>query len=310
MTSLITVIPVWNGERFLAKTLESVARQTRRPDRLIVLDNCSTDGTRSIVERFRDMPCEWRQNEANLGLFGNLNRALGLAAETEFLHILHADDLVLPEFYHATVDAMAGTMGPGMAYCHCELIDEVGGKVGATATPQSNGAPLKVSVERFVAERAELRPFYCPSVLLRTAGQPSPCSFRLDLPQLADLLFWAEWAAQTREVFESPRSLCQYRLHGGSDTARNASRLQSWILDEWRTMEMIAALLQEPAPGAWLRRHKLKCIFAARSEVKIRQVRQQSPEFAIQIAAAIRTVVSPLHQVLGRLAVGLRDGFK
>mgnify|MGYP002836400680 FL=1 len=49
MSRLVTVIPVYNGERFLQATLESVAAQTRRPDRVIIQDNCSTDGTAAIA---------------------------------------------------------------------------------------------------------------------------------------------------------------------------------------------------------------------------------------------------------------------
>jgi glycosyltransferase involved in cell wall biosynthesis len=52
MSQLVTVIPVYNGERFLEATLESVANQTRRPDRVIIPDNCSTDGTRRIALAF------------------------------------------------------------------------------------------------------------------------------------------------------------------------------------------------------------------------------------------------------------------
>ena len=60
--NLITVVPVYNGERFIVQTLESVARQTTRPDRLIVLDNCSTDGTERLVREFKAMPCEFIRN--------------------------------------------------------------------------------------------------------------------------------------------------------------------------------------------------------------------------------------------------------
>ena len=52
MIRLVTVIPVYNGERFLRATLESVAAQTRRPDRVIIQDNCSTDGTAAIAKEF------------------------------------------------------------------------------------------------------------------------------------------------------------------------------------------------------------------------------------------------------------------
>src|ERR1044071_1146080 len=99
MQTLTTIIPVFNGERFIVETLKSVARQTRKPDRVIVLDNCSTDSTPQLVAGFSGLRCEWIQNQRNLGLFGNLNRALQFADQTTFLHLLHADDLILPEFY-------------------------------------------------------------------------------------------------------------------------------------------------------------------------------------------------------------------
>ena len=40
---IISVIPVYNGERFITATLDSLAAQTLKPDRVIVLDDASTD---------------------------------------------------------------------------------------------------------------------------------------------------------------------------------------------------------------------------------------------------------------------------
>src|ERR1700761_7077023 len=97
--TILTAIPVRNGEQFITETLESVARQTRRPDRVVVLDNHSTDRTEEIVRNFKGIACEFIRNPKDLGLFGNFNRCLDFAAETEYLHILHADDTISPEFY-------------------------------------------------------------------------------------------------------------------------------------------------------------------------------------------------------------------
>src|ERR1700745_2585324 len=120
MKHLTTVIPVYNGERYEAQTLDSVARQRRRPDRLVVLDNCSTDGTRDVVSNFSGMPCELRKNETNLGLFGTLNRALDFAAEPEWLHRLHADDIIKPDYYERSLAHLASVPGRAMIYCQAE----------------------------------------------------------------------------------------------------------------------------------------------------------------------------------------------
>src|SRR3954465_4440210 len=109
---LTCVIPVYNGEQFITPALQCLVDQERRPDRVVVIDNRSTDGTPAIVEEFKkQLPIEFRQNEANIGSAANLNRCLELAAETEYLHLLLADDLVKPRFYSALLSQLEPIKG-------------------------------------------------------------------------------------------------------------------------------------------------------------------------------------------------------
>jgi len=48
------IIPVYNGERFLAEAIESVLAQTYRPVEVIVVDDGSTDGSAKIAAKFKD----------------------------------------------------------------------------------------------------------------------------------------------------------------------------------------------------------------------------------------------------------------
>lgn len=52
------VIPTYNGSEFIAAALESVLRQTRKPDQVIVADDGSRDHTVEIVDRFRRRHCD------------------------------------------------------------------------------------------------------------------------------------------------------------------------------------------------------------------------------------------------------------
>ncbi len=302
---LLTVIPVYNGEKYIARALQSVAGQTRRPDRLMVLDNCSTDNTRQVVQQFKGMDCEWRQNPRNLGLFGNLNRALEFAPEAEYLHILHADDLIKPDFYRRCLEVSEGAAGRALIYSGADLIDQDDRPVPHTPSTRPKVANRVVPVKEFLAGRAELRPFYFPGVLLKTGGQPSPCKFPEDMPQLGDQVFWGDWAVNCRCIYEIGESLCQYRVHPENTTNLNTSSLQAWVLDEWKAMQHLQALLGESGILHWLRNRKLKCIFAARSCVKINMVRKSSPEFAHQVRVVTRDIVGPVCSILGDLAVKL-----
>lgn len=46
------IVPVWNGERYLAEALDSVLAQTRPPDEIVVVDDGSTDGSADIVRGY------------------------------------------------------------------------------------------------------------------------------------------------------------------------------------------------------------------------------------------------------------------
>lgn len=310
MSHLTTVIPVYNGERFLGATLQCIADQTRRPDLLVVIDDASTDRTCALVEGFQkahpDINCELRINECNQGLFKNLNRTLQLASQTNYLHILLADDLVLPTFLSRMVSVLEGASSLSLAFSLTEAIDQTGLVIPFLHQRKADGLNYLTQSE-LIRRQSELQTLFCGSVLLKTDHQKLPCEFRLDMAQTADCVFYAELATHCRAVVEVGEVLCQIRSHPYSATAQNKKAIQSWVLDEWKAMELADQMRDGSVLARWLRRQKLLCLFAARSHVKIQGTRNEAREFANQIRSATQTVVTPIHWVLGRLAVALRD---
>jgi glycosyltransferase involved in cell wall biosynthesis len=307
MSFLTTVIPVYNGAKYLLPTLQSVASQTRPTDRLIILDNCSTDNTAQVVRDFRSLACEWRQNERNLGLFGNLNRALTFATETDCLHLLTADDLIKPFFYERLMSRLDNCRGRVLAYTPYETIDHEGRLL--FSPPTTEGAPERnLSCHEFLTAQSELRTALVPAIVIRTERQPIPCAFRPELAIVADSVFYAELATHCARILEYPEVLSQYRRHPTSTTDHKLHELKSWCLDEWTAMNLILDWIKEPSPQHWLRRQKLLCLFAARSRVKMKLVEHRAPEFARSIAAATRQITGTSRWCFGSLAVAIRDG--
>jgi glycosyltransferase involved in cell wall biosynthesis len=91
------VIPVYNGERFVASALASVRGQTHLPAQVIVVDDGSTDRTAAIVQRLADgWPELQLVSQPNRG--PSVARNVGIArADGELLTFLDADDEMLPE---------------------------------------------------------------------------------------------------------------------------------------------------------------------------------------------------------------------
>ena len=301
---IITTIPVFNGEAFIEQTLASVARQTLHPDRVVVLDNCSTDRTEEIVRNFKGIPCEFVRHPTNLGLFANFNCCVEFADQTEYLQILHADDTIEPEFYEVMTGWLSDCNGRGLAWCLDERVDEQNRHLSDSGKP--DGKIERLTRDTFLRRKAEIRNQAFCATLLKTGGRPSPCKFPLDFPILGDMIFWAAYGAHCQKIVHVRRSLAQYRWHGSNQTVFLGPNIQSLILDEWRTMATNEALRGKGM--SWPRKLKLKGLLAVRSGIKAKRVRQNgNAAYSREIAQAARRLTGWPLWLAGKILVELRD---
>ena len=94
--SIIT--PSWNSEKYIGDTIKSVLAQTYKNWELIIVDDCSTDGTVAIAEKFaaEDSRIKIFQQEINSG--AGVARTFALQKSTgRYIAYLDADDLWKPE---------------------------------------------------------------------------------------------------------------------------------------------------------------------------------------------------------------------
>lgn len=96
---LVSVItPTWNCRAFIAKTIESVLAQTYHNWEMIIVDDCSTDGTQEVVEPYlkQDQRIKYYANEKNSG--AAVTRNYGLReAKGRWIAFLDSDDLWKPK---------------------------------------------------------------------------------------------------------------------------------------------------------------------------------------------------------------------
>ena len=85
----------YNGEKFLARQLRSILEQLGQDDEVIVVDDCSTDGTVETVRRLADRRITVHVNDRNRGEVFSFGRAMRLA-KNEFLFLSDQDDVWLP----------------------------------------------------------------------------------------------------------------------------------------------------------------------------------------------------------------------
>jgi glycosyltransferase involved in cell wall biosynthesis len=134
-------IPTYNYRRYLSDALNSSLNQTFRDIEVLVVDNCSDDGSMELIEEFarRDARVLPHRNERNIGMAGNFNRCLELA-RGRYIKFLCADDVLEPRCVEALVGGMESREDVRLAACARYYFAEVGRpgkKVAYTSRPET-----------------------------------------------------------------------------------------------------------------------------------------------------------------------------
>lgn len=136
----------YNGTRFLQEQLDSIAAQTRPPDELVVCDDCSTDETREIIERFASVasfPVRLYVNDKNLGSTKNFEKAIALC-RGDIIALSDQDDIWHQEKLALMGNSFSVNDRTGLVFTDAELVDE-------------NLNPLNLRMWQLIFQPSELR---------------------------------------------------------------------------------------------------------------------------------------------------------
>ena len=178
-------IPTYNRAGMVNKAIESALCQTYQNIEVIVVDNASSDNIEEVVGSYDDLRLTFVKNKENLGLFGNFNRCIELY-KGSFLHILHSDDYIDPDFTEKCVAFFESNPDVFLTCTSSRTIIE------------TNILENKVFEENFILKAPEgfrkllsERCFIsCPSVMVRRGLYEKRCKFSLDYLYSSDYYQW------------------------------------------------------------------------------------------------------------------------
>ncbi|MFV2000534.1 MAG: glycosyltransferase family 2 protein [Acidimicrobiia bacterium] len=118
-------IPVYNGENYLAETLDAILAQTFEDFEIVIADNASTDGTEAICVAYaaRDSRIHYRRHVQNFGAAPNYNDVYHRSRGAYFKWSAH-DDLIDQTFLEKCVSALDANPDHVVA---CTLFDSIDG---------------------------------------------------------------------------------------------------------------------------------------------------------------------------------------
>ncbi len=320
-TRLTIAVPCWNAGRHLVPLLDSLFAQTERGVRLVLVDDCSDDGSAELARTHAAGRLELIVNRERLGIAGNWNRCAELV-ETPYFALAHMDDVYEPAWASALVEALESKPAAGAAHCIARAIDGAGRPIDAPAERWKLRSWRGLdSVDRETLYGRLLRGNFIssPSMVWRTAafraigGFDNRFRFALDWFASFALLLAGH------ELLGVPRTLVRYRRHGESATAALARDLARYreeaeVASLARGLGIAAGLLpQSTLPSRAARNHLLHDVLVD-LERGDRDLAQQKLRFAREELDGSRDPLVRLMGVASRSGgpgrIAVRLGFR
>ncbi len=142
--SVSVIMPAYNSERFVRIAIESVLAQTVRDIELLVIDDCSTDGTADAVSEYLyDPRVRYIRMDANSGAPGARNKGLELAGG-KYVAFIDSDDEWLPDKLERQLHTLE-KKGADAVCTGYNLINENGEMRGEYSIPEEISTELLLS---------------------------------------------------------------------------------------------------------------------------------------------------------------------
>lgn len=150
MATISVIIPAYNSEKTINKTIESVLNQTFSDLELIVIDDGSTDRTKEVVSRIKDNRISLF-SFANAGLPASRNRGVEKSS-SEFVAFIDADDIWTTDKLELQFNALQSNPKAAVAYSWTDYIDESGKIVASGRHITLNGNIYEQLLVRYFLE--------------------------------------------------------------------------------------------------------------------------------------------------------------
>ncbi len=185
------VMPVYDGERFLAEAIESVLGQSYGHLELVLVDDGSSDRSWEIAREYasRDARVRPFRNERNLGIVQTRNRAFAEADPgSEYFAVMDGDDVCMPDRIERQVAFLQAHPEHAIVGGNTLIIDEHGDQIGVRRYPSAHEQIARV-ITRY-------NPIAQPTVMIRRSALDAVGRYSERFPRCQDYDLWLRMAAR------------------------------------------------------------------------------------------------------------------
>lgn len=219
-TPLISVVlPVYNGEEYLAEAIDSILAQTVTDLELIMIDDGSTDCSLQILREYEQRDARIRViARENRGLATTLNDSMDIA-RGEWTARMDQDDIALPHRFERQ-----------LAWLEETGADISGSWVRRFGSSDKRVVRLRRTDEAIKMEMLFCSPFAHPAVMVRTA-LIRQLRYDKTWEKAEDYDLWERAVEAGWKMTNVPEVLLLYRVHAAQISTRTADRQQQLVQD-------------------------------------------------------------------------------
>ncbi len=222
MVQVSVIIPNYNHGKYLTQRIESVLNQTYSQFEVIIFDDCSTDNSREIIERYRSNPkiSHIIYNNVNSGSpFKQWKKGTSLARGS-LIWVAESDDVSDPNFLHEMIHPLMSFSSVGVSFCQSHVINDSGTVVSDNLRWTNDLDPDRWKDNFILPGREALTNFF---IVKNIIPNVSTAVFRKDIFEkipdsfssykyAGDWLVWAQ-ILQTSDVHYTSLCLNYWRIH-------------------------------------------------------------------------------------------------
>ena len=199
------IMSVYNGEDYLAETIDSVLSQTFTEWEFIIINDCSTDNTTKILAEYesKDERIKIHTNETNLRLPSSLNKALSLSCG-KYIARMDADDICMPDRLQKQYDFMEAN--PDIDLSSCRFLTLKNGVYSSGGCGgKDNGSSIKALL-------LVTNPILHPGIIAK-ADVIKSLGYDKNFTCTEDMELWTRFVLSGKKVEILSEYLMIYRLH-------------------------------------------------------------------------------------------------
>jgi len=217
------VMPVYNSEKYLKESIESVLDQSFDDFEFIIVDDGSVDNSYNIINEYskKDDRIVILKNERNLGISETRTRGTK-HAKGKYIAIVDADDVCLPSRFEKQYNYLESHNDCGVVGSFIEMFDSDTNKIIGTRKYYENDANLRKRIFLYC-------PVAQPACMIRREVFDKVGYYDSTLVTSADLDMW--FRIGTKYKFANIQEiLLKYRVHKNSTTTSKIKTMEEITL--------------------------------------------------------------------------------